>query len=138
MNTCLEIKIKSDLSNINKGLIKLILLIWFFFSNETNPFSPLPLTILIKKFSYKSSKWWPSKRLFILCFLHFENNNWYLFFLAIDWIFFFGFFPFQIKISELIFKPFNNFFIFLASSEDSFLSLWSTIKNLISSLFLIE
>ena len=34
LNTYFEIKIKSDLSNANKGLIKLILLIWFVFSND--------------------------------------------------------------------------------------------------------
>ena len=107
-------------------------------SKEINPFKPLPLVILIKKFSYKSSKWWPTKIYLILYFFALPTSKLYLLSLAIDWIFFIGFLPFQVKIFNGIKNLLSSFLTLLASNEESFLSLWLIIKYLGLRDFLIE
>ena len=85
------IYIKSFLSKFIKGLKKLIWLFFVFLSKEMIPFKPLPLKILIKKFSNTSPKWWPSRILLILNFLDSLINRPYLLSLATDWILLVGF-----------------------------------------------
>ena len=77
-----------------------------FLLNDTNPFNPDPLVSLIKKFSYKSSKWCAIKIFLKLFFSAYFLMRLYLFSLEIDCMFDFGFFPFHDNILHSI----SNFF----------------------------